>query len=66
MDAAGYEVTYEEGYRAGWLDAALGCRSTIAVTSLHGWYAAGYRDGQIAHRVQQPLDPRVCRKVCIN
>ncbi len=39
---------YSDGYRNGYLDAMLGKRSQIAITSLLDGYAWGYVQGQSA------------------
>jgi hypothetical protein len=44
---------YADGERNGYLDALMGVRSEIALTSLLPGYASGYRDGQArAHRLR--------------
>jgi hypothetical protein len=42
------EPAYRDGYRAGYTDAALGLRLTVALTSPRKLYAQGYGDGQSA------------------
>ena len=50
-------AAFQEGWRNGWLDAALSWCSTVARTSPDSDYARGYILGQRSRHEGEPLTP---------